>query len=958
MPSNTIGWLLARPHLLLHRGGKQVASFFMTIRGRILVAFLIMSAITGTLGYYAVRGIKDTGVLVDKTYDQSLMSINFARATATDFNAMRAAFARLWIASDPAMRTHLEQELLALHKTLQEDLAVTMQRAQSDKAHLAAVNVQRAVNAWKITSDRMLAGTALDANWSTLDSHAAKVDEQIDLLVNYTAGDGFLYRQLARATVARDVQLNIAGTVMALLLSALVAWALVRRIVGPVATASMVAEHVATGRLDVKIPKGAADELGDLLASMGVMRDNIKAMMDREVAQRRSAQARLADAMESSQEGVVVVDAEDRIALSNVQVANLFNLPLELFMQGRALVELRPALQAVVREGHPLAQHRSELPASGDVMLTDGRWLRIGQSATRDGGFIVVCTDVTLSKQQEERLRQTNLRLDAALDNMSQGLCLYDAQDQLKVVNRKFFEIFGLPRGHVQPGITFRHIMELSVAAGNHAGKTVDELLAERSELIKLHRSGTQYYELSGGRVIASACSPTSDGGWVATYEDVTVRRQAEAKIMHMARHDALTGLPNRTLFHETMKRALERGEHLAVLFLDLDRFKSINDTLGHAIGDALLCEVTKRLQAAASAADTVARLGGDEFSIVQIGARPTDASELAGRIIESLSTVFDVHEHQVLIGTSIGIAVAPTDGNEPDQLLRNADMALYRAKSEGRGTFHFFQSDMDKRMQARRSLELDLRKAIANGEFEIHYQPILFLQTGKVSGFEALLRWKHPERGHISPAEFIPLAEETGLILPLGEWVLRTACTQAAHWPEPVGVAVNLSAMQFKGRNLVQLTLNALAGSGLAARRLDLEITESVLLHDEANTLSVLHQLREIGVQISMDDFGTGYSSLAYLRNFPFDKIKIDRSFVREMLVRKDCQAIVRAVVGLARSLGITTIIEGIETKEQLEIAKLEGCDEGQGWLFAKAMPDRDIPEFLAKRASVSVAA
>jgi EAL domain-containing protein (putative c-di-GMP-specific phosphodiesterase class I) len=284
--------------------------------------------------------------------------------------------------------------------------------------------------------------------------------------------------------------------------------------------------------------------------------------------------------------------------------------------------------------------------------------------------------------------------------------------------------------------------------------------------------------------------------------------------------------------------------------------------------------------------------------------------------------------------------------------------MALYLAKGDGRGTHRYFEREMDKRLQARRALELDLRKAIANGEFDVYYQPILYLQTGKVSGFEALLRWNHPERGQISPAEFIPLAEETGLILPLGEWVLRTACTQAARWPQPVGVAVNLSAMQFKGRNLVQLTLHALAASGLAAGRLDLEITESVLLQDEANTINILHQLREIGVQISMDDFGTGYSSLAYLRNFPFDKIKIDRSFVREMLVRKDCQAIIRAVVGLARSLGITTIIEGIETEAQLETAKAEGCDEGQGFLFSKAIPDREVPEFLARRERIAAAA
>jgi predicted signal transduction protein with EAL and GGDEF domain len=354
-----------------------------------------------------------------------------------------------------------------------------------------------------------------------------------------------------------------------------------------------------------------------------------------------------------------------------------------------------------------------------------------------------------------------------------------------------------------------------------------------------------------------------------------------------------------------------------------------------------------------------MARIGGDEFAVVQTNVtQPEQCSQLASRIVELVSRPYDIDGRHIVIGTSIGIAIAPNDGANPDLLLKNADMALYLAKGDGRGTHRFFEREMDKRLQSRRALELDLRKAIANSEFELYYQPILYLQTGKVSGFEALVRWNHPEKGMISPADFIPVAEETGLILPLGEWVLRTACHHAAHWPQPVGVAVNLSAMQFKGRNLVQLTLNALAASGLAAGRLDLEITESVLLQDETHTIAILHQLRDIGVQISMDDFGTGYSSLAYLRNFPFDKIKIDRSFVRDMLVRKDCQAIVHAVVGLARSLGITTIIEGIETKEQLDTAKADGCDEGQGYLFSKPMPEGQVAEFLAKHGRVAAAA
>ena len=338
---------------------------------------------------------------------------------------------------------------------------------------------------------------------------------------------------------------------------------------------------------------------------------------------------------------------------------------------------------------------------------------------------------------------------------------------------------------------------------------------------------------------------------------------------------------------------------------------------------------------------------------------RPEQCSQLASRIVDLVSKPYDIDGRHIVIGTSIGIAVAPNDGANPDQLLKNADMALYLAKGDGRGVHRFFEREMDKRLQARRSLELDLRKALENGEFELYYQPII--DSGNREGDAAsrpCSAGTTPSAARFRRLEFIPLAEETGLILPLGEWVLRTACSQAVKWPEPLGVAVNLSATQFKGRNIVQLAMNALASTGLAPNRLDLEITESVLLQDEANTLAVLHQLRDIGIRISMDDFGTGYSSLAYLRNFPFDKIKIDRSFVREMLVRQDCRAIVRAVVGLARSLGITTIIEGVEAKDQLEAAKSDGCHEAQGYLFSKPMPNGEVAAFLAKRRTIASAA
>jgi diguanylate cyclase (GGDEF)-like protein/PAS domain S-box-containing protein len=923
-------------------------SYCRTIRGRILVAFIVMTMITGTLAGYAIMGIQDAGVLVRKTYDESLMSINYARAAAADFAAMRAAFARRWIADDPAMRARLDDEVESLSKTLTEDLTIAVQRSQSVRAKHAATSVQRAVNEWKSTSERLIDATKLDASWDVLDTYAKKVDEQIDLLINYTAGDGFIYRQIARATVARDIQLNVVGTVIALLLSGVVAWALARRIIRPVAAASNVAECIATGKLDVEIPQGSADELGALLVSMRLMRDNIKTMMDREVAQRRSAQARLADALESSQEGVVVVDAEDRIALANAQAANFLSVPTSLLKPGTPITELRPALETSMVTGSLLMRRDGGHSATGDFQLTDGRWLRISQSATRDQGFIVVCSDVTLSKQQEASLRETNLRLDAALDNMSQGLCLFDAENRLEVVNRRFFEIFGLSRDKIQPGVTFKSILALNTARYDQGTKTATQLLAEQAEFVNRHDSGTHYYELSDGRVIASVYSPTSNGGWVATFEDVTERRLAEARIMHMARHDALTDLPNRVLFREKMEQALNRGDNLAVLFVDLDRFKAVNDTLGHPVGDALLCAVTQRLQMAVRGADMVARLGGDEFAIIQVDTKPADASELAGRIIEQLSEPFDILGHQVVIGASIGIAIAPTDGKEPDQLLRNADMALYRAKSSGRGSYHFFQPEMDAQMQARHALETDLRKAVTAGEFEMYYQPIVELKGGSITGFEALIRWNHPQRGVITPDTFIPVAEEIGLIGALGDWVLKQACRDAAAWPANLTVAVNLSAVQFRNPSLALSIVAALNMSGLDASRLVLEITETVLLQDDRAILDTLHQIRALGARISMDDFGTGYSSLSYLRSFPFDKIKIDRSFIQELGRKDDCIAIIRAVTRLGDNLGMVTIAEGVETKEQLEILRAEGCTQVQGYLFSPPQPVSEVPRLL----------
>jgi diguanylate cyclase (GGDEF)-like protein len=387
------------------------------------------------------------------------------------------------------------------------------------------------------------------------------------------------------------------------------------------------------------------------------------------------------------------------------------------------------------------------------------------------------------------------------------------------------------------------------------------------------------------------------------------------------------------------------RGENLAVLCLDLDDFKTINDTLGHPVGDALLKAVSERLRGCVRETDTVARFGGDEFAILQVA---TDGSSavisLARRIVEAIHAPYDLGTHRVNIGISIGIALAPNDGIDPNQLLKNADLALYRAKAEGRGSYRFFEPEMDKRMRARRALELDIRKALVNGEFELYYQPLVNLERNEVCGCEALLRWHHPDRGMVSPAEFIAVAEDIGLITPIGEWALRQACAEAMTWPDHISIAVNLSPAQFRSETLVQMVTSALAASRLPGRRLELEITESALLQNNEVTRVAVRQLRSLGVRISMDVFGTGYSSLAYLQNFPFDKIKIDRSFINGLSSGRGSLAILKAIISLANSLGMTTVAEGIETEEQLALVRAEGCTEMQGYLFSPAKPAAEI--------------
>jgi diguanylate cyclase (GGDEF)-like protein len=548
--------------------------------------------------------------------------------------------------------------------------------------------------------------------------------------------------------------------------------------------------------------------------------------------------------------------------------------------------------------------------------------------------------------------------LHTVLNNMSQGVLLFDSDLKLLICNQRYIEMYGLPKEAVKPGSTLHDLLDNRIKVGTFSGDPVD-YVASLQECIVAGRTFSNITKMADGRIISLVSKPISGGGWLATHEDITERQSAEERIGHMARHDALTDLPNRVLLRERLEyelKRVKRGECLAVLCLDLDQFKGVNDTLGHPIGDELLKLVADRLRGCTREPDTIARLGGDEFAIIMTKMQKmNDAAILSRRIRESIIKPYQIEGHQIVTDISIGISISPDDGTESDELLRNADMALYGAKADGRGTYRFFELEMDARMKARRDLEMDLRKALVDKEFELYYQPLVNLQTSEITAFEALLRWKHPSRGLISPADFIPVAEETGLIIPLGEWVLNTACGEAVNWPDHIKVAVNLSPAQLTNRNLVNVVKDALAVSGLNARRLQLEITETVLLQNTFATLATLHELRSLGAQIALDDFGTGYSSLSYLRSFPFDKIKIDRSFIQDMSNGAEPLAIVNAVAGLAKCLNMISTAEGVETQQQFDTCQSLGCTEMQGYLFSRARPAKEIRRFFASDVAIA---
>jgi diguanylate cyclase (GGDEF)-like protein/PAS domain S-box-containing protein len=690
----------------------------------------------------------------------------------------------------------------------------------------------------------------------------------------------------------------------------------------------------------------------DALDSSRAKLTSARAVADAAVATAAAAHARLREALEILPQGIVFLDNEGRYILWNQKYADIYKRSADLFKVGARLEDTLRV--GVARGDYPAALGREEawiaerlqlLYKPGkqhEQVLADGRCILIEERQTSDGGIIGLRMDITDLKQREASFR---LLFD---DNPVPMFVLRRDTQAFLAANAAALSHYGFSREELLAMSLHGLRAEGDEPAGEEAEPFVTSVITSKHRM----RDGRVIEVVVFSRQLDYEGAPAV----LIAVIDITERKAAEARIAHMAHHDALTDLPNRVLFRQRMADALAQrsrtGSLIGALCIDLDNFKLVNDTLGHPIGDRLLQDVAERIERVIRQRDTAARLGGDEFAVLVPELKsPQELAVLAQRVIDVVSEPYLVEGHLVTVGTTIGIAVAPTDGGDADRLLRNADLALYRAKADGKSTFRFFEQEMDAQAQARRQLEIDLRSALAAEELEVHYQPLVDLVSRDVIGFEALLRWPHATRGYISPSEFIPLAEETGLITPLGNFVLARACADASEWPEHVKLAVNLSPMQFRVGNVFTNVKEALSATGLAPERLDLEITESVLLDRTDHVIAHLHALRALGVRISMDDFGTGYSSLSYLRAFPFDKIKIDRSFVRDLPGNRHTLAIVRAILGLASGLDMKVVAEGIETQADLACLAAEGCKEGQGFFFSEARPQDEVLKLLAEQ-------
>lgn len=683
-------------------------------------------------------------------------------------------------------------------------------------------------------------------------------------------------------------------------------------------------------------------------------RDEI--LLAENAAELKLINARFDVAINNMNQGLCLFDADKNLVVSNCRYQQMYDLPDELVRPGTPLQRI---LQHYQDRGETSSlsvdQHVQLMPKQRqqDYELKDHRQILIQRKPLPDGGWVATHEDVTEQKRGEQMLAQKaaeleaiNLRFDAALNNMSQGLCMFDAEQRIVVSNARYCDIYHIDYSRIRPGITLAQILEYRREQGTHFVDVAPDVYLDRNV-----KQLNETRELADGRVVAIARHMMQDGGWLTTHEDITDRARNEKRIAYLAQHDLLTGLANRAVFSEKLDEAAKRlqrhGATFTVLMLDLDRFKLVNDTLGHAAGDQLLVEVARRLSSSLRNTDVLARLGGDEFAIIQENEsnQSEGAIALALRIIGLIEQPFDLGSNRVSVGTSIGIAFAPEHGVSPETLLQKADLALYATKSGGRNDFRIFQTDMTEAADTQKWMEGELRDAIDRNEFELHYQPVIDVRTRATTSLECFVRWHHPSKGVLPPAQFLAAAEASGLMLPLGEWILRQACLDASAWPAHIRVAVNMSAVQFHKPNILDIVLCALVESGLSPERLELEIPDAALVEGNlAAHLLTVRQLKNLGIGVVLDNCGVGYSAASYLQSFPFDKFKIDRAIVQGCATRRDCAAVVASAVALARGLDVTTVAKGVELPAQFEALKAAGVDFAQGYLFGRPVPNSEL--------------
>ncbi|MER8658718.1 EAL domain-containing protein [Mesorhizobium sp. M0847] len=676
----------------------------------------------------------------------------------------------------------------------------------------------------------------------------------------------------------------------------------------------------------------------------------------------RHQNERFSAAVENMSHGLCMFDADERMIICNGNYISIFSLDAKIVRPGIAFLDiLKHSVDIGVASQSAEDLYAIRKPyieraqaSTYEEILSDGRIVSITHRPLASGGWVSIYEDITEQRRAEQELKEQHRRFDAALANMSQGLLMYDAEGTLIVRNQRFLDLYKVTPDDFPLGMSQRALLEQMVRLRIYPSMDIDGEIANTRASLQAGEERSTDRSLADGRTLLVARRPLAGGGWVATFEDITERRRAEERMSHLAHYDTLTDLPNRSMFRERLDQAMAGDTPLAIFSLDLDRFKAVNDTWGHPAGDWLLKCVAERLRhSLRSDTDVVARLGGDEFAILQFNPKgATDAEQLAKRIVAVVSQPFRDKGRDMHVCISLGIALYPGDGKDADTLLKNANMALYSGKSEGRNVYRFFEPGMDALVRARLALETDLETALKRREFVLEFQPITNIASGKIVGAEALMRWNSPTRGLVAPDDFIAAAEDSGLIVPLGEWALKQACSVAAGWPPGMRIAVNVSAVQIRSADFARSVISALAVSGVPASRLELEITETVLMDESETVLKTLRQLRELGIRIALDDFGTGYSSLGYLRRFPVDKIKIDRSFIHD-IDNKDTAAIVRTIIGLGAELGITVTAEGVETEAQLDILRKAGCVEAQGFLIGMPSKAADMARLLKTRAA-----